>query len=148
MCKLLFFSSFLFCALVNAQVENLLPNDKDSLGLTSFEYELVKTKSSEMLNSTTYKKAIQMSKEMSFKVNFNRIPMSNDTELKNWLTNNLKLTNFISIDETLETIRPYIKLYEQLLVENKMFYELIAKSSFQQFKEIMRPQLNDLISFN
>lgn len=131
----LFTSTFGYAQLSQAKMQ------QDTVfGLNSDEFEYAKSQFIKMIHSRTYKISRKLSAEMEFKVNYNRIPMSSKEELTSWLTENLQATNFVSVEEGLKTIVPYIETYHQLLRENPLLYELLSKTTFEQFKEIMGPQ--------
>ncbi len=138
---LLILTVFVSCQFSLAQQGNLhVSTVKKSL--SDAEFLIAKEGYLKMCRSDLYKAQREASLEIAIKLAKvqNLDFFEKDEDYSKWISTNLGLTEFKSIEEAIELRKLCVDLQERLEEENSEVFELLSRASVEQAEEILKPE--------
>ncbi|WP_298157174.1 hypothetical protein [Flavobacterium sp.] len=125
--------------LFNGIVTNAQPTPQEAQALTTAEVDRAAQLYSELLSSRTSQEKDKAGMELLTRLNRKDVPTAliNEQEWHDWVAKNLFSTKFKSVAEADALRAENLRLTKQLVLENKEFFDLVAKASQAQIVQIM-----------
>jgi hypothetical protein len=136
--KLNFLILFCLCS-VNIFAQQTVKTVQKSLSGT--EFLKAKNQFITMFNSEHYQSKLVIEKKIIGKLT-NNIPREYIDDIKwlEWLTNNIKRTKFVTIEEGVTLRQKYLELVKKVVGENEELFELMSRASQKQIFQITEPE--------
>lgn len=140
--RVLVFTLFLFSSSLSAQDNLSIYRKKPSPELGIEDFEKAKSLCIEMVNSKNWEKSDSISLILGKKYYLTNPPNYEDHSLYiSWITENLHLTKFESIEEAILLESEWKKTNDEINMENSCLYGLLNKASDEQKTVIIKPLL-------